>query len=561
MRRRTDSFPLRLAVGTLAVVATLAMMAVPDMAGAADAAVDTLVLVNGDPITTAELDRMIMAAHGKFSAEGPVPVTAEALLQKRVEDYLIIQDALAAGYDAEPAFEEMIADKTREFAIGVYVRDNVDLPESAPADSVRAFFDRYYWRIQLRRISVRTRAEAEDLRARVAAGEDMDALARELSLDSKKLRGGLSNLLYWADVKNRLRDAVRGLTVGQISAIFPYNDAFAFARVEQLLPVDEQDFARFEQSIIPVVHGQQRQRVWDAFLAEQTDKAHLTADTGALMAILADSALVLTGEFLKQQPEFVYEITGGEGVTGTALRRAISHEAMQAATEPFGHHLNKAKNKLTHELVLGSLARAAGYYEDPEVDALVQKEWERDLIARYLDDHITRRITFKREDFEALYEQNKEKMRGPDEVRLDVMIFDDEAEANEAASRLHEGADFGYIFHQYNPDQELTPGSAAFIAETELSSAFRDAMADMETGDSSPVIKMPMGYMVFRLDARRPGAVPPLDAVEMEIRRTLFKRNFDRLLKEHLALLTERSEITWWPERLAAYLEPAGENQ
>lgn len=541
------------------LVVALALTVGPAVSEAVEAVGDTLVLVNGDPITTVELDRLVMEAHEKFRAGKQESVTAESLLKKRVDDYLIIQDALAAGYDQDEDFQAMIDKKERQYAIGVYVREMVDLPKAAPSDSVRAYFDRYYWRIQMRRLSVRTTAEAEALRKRVADGEDMDALARELSLDSKKLRGGLGNLLYWADVENRVRDAVRGLKPGELSPVFAYNDAFTFIRVEQLLPVDEGDFARLEKSIIPVVHGQLRQRVWDDFLASQVEAAGLSVDVGALMAVVADSAQVLTGDFLKEQPEFVFELADGEGVTGTALRRAISHEAMQKATEPFGHHLARARADLSHELVLASLARAAGYFENEEVQAMVQKDWEKDLIARYLADHVTAKITFKREEFDAMYEENKEKMRGPDEVRLDVMILDDQDEAEAASARLQEGADFGFIFKQYNPEQDLTPGSGEFIAIPELSRPFRDALATMQVGDSSEVIKMPMGYMIFRLDARRPGRIPPLEEVEIDIRRALFKREFDRRLAEHLKILREGSSITWYRERLDAYLAPVGE--
>jgi len=539
--------------------AVLMLIAVAALCVGAEAPPDTLILVNGDPITTADFDRLIMDAHEGFRSGDRSQGTASQLLEKRVNDYLLIQDALAAGYDEEESFQELMAEKTREYAVGVYVRENVELPAAAPADSVRAFFERYYWQIQVRRISVRTYEEAVAVRAQVAGGADMEALARELSLDTKNLKGGLYNMLYWVDVENRIRDAVRGLQAGEISGIFPYNDAYSFVRVEKLLPVHDEAFAKFERSIIPVVHGILRQRVWDDFLREQTAKAQLNENVGALMAIIADSSAVLSGEFLTDQPEYVFEIEGGKGVTGTQLRRAISHEAMQSALEPFGHHLSKARRDLTNELVLGSLAEADGYFVNEEVLALVEQDWEKELIARYLGDHVTAKITFKREEFEALYETNKEQMRGPEEVRLDVMILDEEQSAVEASRRLGEGADFGYIFQQYNPGQEIALGSSAFIKVTELSKPFRDGLAEMEVGDSSAAIEMPMGFMVFRLDARRPGTVPPIEAVEMDIRRALLKLNFDRILAEHLAVLKERSEIQRWPDRIEAYLNPAEE--
>jgi parvulin-like peptidyl-prolyl isomerase len=181
------------------------------------------------------------------------------------------------------------------------------------------------------------------------------------------------------------------------------------------------------------------------------------------------------------------------------------------------------------------------------------------MIESYLDDTVGAKIRFSREEFQEFYDANLESFRGEEEVRLDIMILDDRDQAAEAAGRLAEGADFGYIFKQYNPEQEIALGKANFIRISELSEPFRKELDHMKPGDSSGVVDMPMGFMVFKLDARRPGAVAPLEAVEMDIRRVMFARKFQELLDAQLALLRENSEIQRWPERIEAYLQPAGE--
>ena len=55
--------------------------------------------------------------------------------------------------------------------------------------------------------------------------------------------------------------------------------------------------------------------------------------------------------------------------------------------------------------------------------------------------------------------------------------------------------------------------------------------------------------------------MPPLGAVEMDIRRVIYARKFQEILDEQIAVLTEGSEIRYWPERIAEYLQPVGEGR
>ena len=83
---------------------------------------------------------------------------------------------------------------------------------------------------------------------------------------------------------------------------------------------------------------------------------------------------------------------------------------------------------------------------------------------------------------------------------------------------------------------------------------FRDQLVHMEVGDSSQAVEIPMGWMIFKLVGVKPGAVPPMADVEMEIRKVIFQRKFNSYLDEHLELLRDHSEILKFDERIEAYL-------
>lgn len=521
---------------------------------------DTLILVNEDPITVADMDAMVLEAHqsGKLAASGQGLVYR--YLEKRVNDLLLLQDALAAGMDQEPEVLEFEADKERQYAIQAYVKDNFAYRESAPEDSVRAFFDRYYWRIQLRQVSVRTREEAERLRSEVLAGADMDSLARLVSLDTKKLNGGLFKLLHWADIENVLRDQVRTLEVGEISPVFPFRESFAFVRVEQRTPVDEDAFAKVHAKSAAAVLGILRQRDWDAFLARTMAKVPVNEDMSALFAIAADSAQVLQGSFVGDNTRPVLSLADGQAVTEAELRKAVSHEAMTDNSRPFAAIMAAARTDKKRGLVLGYLATQEGYPERADVQTRVDNDWEQLLIQTYLNDAVASKITFKRGEFEDFYQKNLDRFRGPEEVRLEIMILDDEAQAKDAAGKLAAGADFGFVFNLFNPNTDFTPGKSAFISTDQLSKPFRDQLEHMEVGQSSEAVEMPMGWMVFQLADQRPGTPPPLADVEMDIRKAIYQEKFNHRLDELLEKLKFRSTIVRNEDGIKKYFNPSEES-
>ncbi len=552
---------LKVALGVFLVVLVIDMGLVERTEAALQLApTDTLILVNSDPITVAYVDKLVLKAHKTGKMEQGGTGLVYRYLEKRVNDLLILQDALAAGMDQEPEVLDFVAEKELQYSIQAYVRDHLVLPKTAPEDSVRAFFDRFYWQIQIRQLSVRTETEADDLRTKVLGGADMDSLAKEFSLDTKKLRGGLSNLLYWADVENVIRDQVRNLQVGDLSPVFPFREAYAFVRVEQLLPVDEAAFSKVQAKTASSVLAVLRQRAWDEFVSRTLAEVPVTENMDVLFAMAADSASVLNGDFLKKNERPALAIAGGPVVTETELRKAVSHEAMTDAMRPFATIMSVVRRDKKREIALGYLAEQAGYVTRDDVQERIDQDWEDLLIETYLNEAVAAKIRFKREEFQEFYTRNLDQFRGPDEVRLEILILDSETDAKEASQKLAGGADFSYVFGQYNPGVDFSLGKSSYIKTNQLSRQFRDQLSHMKVGQSSEAVSMPMGWMVFQLADQRPGTPPPLEEVEMDIRKAIYQEKFNVGMNEVLGKLKEHSRITRFEDRIDAYFNPTQED-
>lgn len=524
-------------------------------AAAADpggASVDTLITVNDEAITTSDLDAMIMTAHERGRMAAMDNRKLQKLFDKALNDRLLLQEARAIGLEDEPHVRVPLAEARAQDARAAFVREHFAPDNSVSAAEVQADFDRYYWKILVRQLSVRTRERADSLRTAILDGAPMDSLALALSLDTHRLRGGAHRLKYWADVENEIRDAVADLEAGELSAPFAYREAFAIARVEERHPVDREAFVRFEDDIRSHLAALKRQAAWRAFVADLEQRTPVTADTAILAEVDADRDRLFTGDFLAGSERPVLS-AGDHHRSEQQVRNAISHAAMNDGTAPYDSVRNRGLQAQREQLVLDHAAAAAGYLDDPGVVERHLARRDQALIEAYLGEFISPQIVLDRQEYQAVYDENQDAFRRPDSVKLATMIFKAEVEARRAAERLQGGANFDFVATSYRDADEVTVSKGDWASEKVFSAAIIEQLAEMAVGGTSDPVEIPAGWLVFQLTGRRRGEVVPIEEVDLQIRQVLFQRQFDALLDTHLDLLRERSHIVRHDEAIEKY--------
>jgi len=518
-----------------------------------------LIEVNGEPITSADLEMAIMDAHRAGLSVDQQKGLVPRLLQKAVRDRLILQDAFAMGMGDDPTIAGPIEEEAIRKAISLYARSKVDLPEVSD-DEVRDYFDQYYHRIQLRQISLASPDECGAAMHRINRGEvSMGTLATEISLDGLKSRGGLNKDLYWADLDFALRAAAESLEVGEFSDPFEFNGNRTFIRVESRTPPDEAEFVEREEFIRLTIRNQKYEDAWKALVADHVDGVEVQVNEDVMAGIKADEDILYRGEFKVGTEAPLLVIDPGHVISERQFRLAMSTTAMEMGTSTFEEILERVINDQTEILVLALYAERAGFYEDPEVVDYYQSRLEAVVLNAYLKEYIADRIFFDRDEFRQFYEDHADDFRGPEEVRLSILTSDEEAVVQEAARRLKGGVDFDYLRAEIEGrDVDLYTESPSWSPVSVFSEQIATAAVALEVGQTSEPLPFGRSWLIFRLDGRRQGSVPPMEMVDGAIREALYNKQFAALLDEHLARLEEASVIVRHEDRIKAWAEDEG---
>jgi len=521
------------------------------LAGLAMAADDVLISVNGEAITSSDLDAMIMDLHrsGMTDASNADLVR---LLDKSVNDRLLVQDALAMGIDQEDETQRALDEILMAHAVEAMVADSFVPPAPVSEDSVRFDFERYFHRVSLRQLSLRTFEEIEAAQKAILAGADMDSIAQASSLDVHRFQGGLHSLKPWADVELDIRAAVVDLASGELSEPFAYRESYSMVRVEERLPYLEEDWEKEAPKLRTHRRVVARDDAWTAYVDSLRTVTPVHFNAAAMGVIKADADILWTPDFVNGSDIPAMFIQGGPTLAEGALRRTISLVAMENGTEPFDVILDLAVDKEEERILLRAASTSGNYTTNDGVLAAWTRERDQILINTYLEELIVPGIKFRRDEFEAFYEEHADDFRGPEEVRLDVIVAPDEDTAREMESRLAEGADFKYIRDEYVPG---SVSRAEWAPLSVFSGAMIKQLETMENGQTSTPIPIPTGWMIFQLVERRQGSASHLEEVEMEIRKVMFQRKFNELMDAHLDQLKEHSQIVRHEDRIKGYFE------
>jgi len=510
-----------------------------------------LVEVNGEAITGADLDKMIMEVHQSgmdpANAEGLVP----KLIEKSIRDRLILQDAYGMGMGEDPALVGPVEREATRKAISLYSRSQVDLPEVTDAD-VEEYFETYYHKVRIRQMACESDEACRAAMARVESGEiTMGSLANESSLDPLKDKGGLQNELYWVDVDFAMRDMSTALEIGEFSEPFLYKGRWTFIRVESRTPPDMAELPERKNYIHGVIRNYEYEIIWDEMVARHLDDVSVQVNEELVEGIRADEALLYHGEFRVGSEAPVLAIDPGHFVGEQDFRIAMSKLAMQMGDSSFEEILEESTRAQTEQLVLAWFAEREGYFETPEVVELYERRMDEEVINAYLEEMIAQKVALNRDEYEQFYRDHVEDFRGPEEVRLSILTANDEQVIREAASRLGDGADFDYVRAQIEGRDSSAAGEAAsWSPVTVFSDEIQSSATTMQVGDSSDPIRFGYGWLIFRLDGRREGTVKPIEEVDGQIRAAMYYQQFGERLDEHLARLKEASVIVRHEDRI-----------
>jgi peptidyl-prolyl cis-trans isomerase C len=189
-----------------------------------DSAGQPLAMINGKAITISEFDlrwsQMPEFARKKYAgAEG-----RKKFLDELIDREVLLQEAKKRGIDRDRALMERLERFKERSILDVLVREEVDSRVAVSPEDMKAYYDAHPdnfaagEQFRASHILVTNKTEAEQLKKRLAQGEDFATLARKASVDAlTKTKGGDLGILKKGQAVPEFERVLVALKPGEVS--------------------------------------------------------------------------------------------------------------------------------------------------------------------------------------------------------------------------------------------------------------------------------------------------------------------------------------------------------
>ena len=207
--------------------------------------------------------------------------------------------------------------------------------------------------------------------------------------------------------------------------------------------------------------------------------------------------------------------------------------------------VNYLKNEVIRRTLLYQHARDKGLERSEAVQQAIEKN-KRDLMVLQDVQDVTKGITATSKEVEDYYNTYKEQLKEPEERQISEIVVGSEQEARDILIQLLQGGDFATIAKNNSKSSSAKDGgSLGFVKKGKKSTQF-DGVAfsdSLDVGKISNIFKVPEGYSIIKLEAKRGGKQKPLSEMWDDINRGLVFIKQQQAVEELIGKLSRDAKI------------------
>ncbi len=512
-----------------------------------------LAMVNGETLSVPDLERHLGTLHGSAN-EGPRGAPdLDRLIFRMVNDVLIGQEARALGMDQEGGIPERVTRYREKLTLEALEREEIAERARPTEDEVRRTFEDQYRELTLRVVTAYEQPEAEELLAVLRAGADMEALARERSVDPYAIRGGHLDSVPRIDLQPEIAELAASLTPGELAGPVRTDLGWSTIRLEEVRAADPERLPKVARTIAQVVRHRKSQAL-RAALAESARARHeVVVDEGVAGALSAERRPDARLFPIFPDPDAVvarigtrHVITANEYSKALLARwNGVRNREAALASAPI------ILEKMIEKRLLQAEAEARAYVERPEIVRAVHTFETGLLVPRYLEEVVAPGVEVEREEMEAYYAAHQDELRKPPRINLGQVTVATEEEAERIASLLREDTDLAWLARRHSLDRFKDQGGERGWVEPGFS-GFEQRLLEATAGQVLDPVGVRGNFVVFKVIARQEQGVYPFQEVSGNVRNAVFEDRMKAAIEKLMETLRSRSEIEIDQELLAS---------
>lgn len=214
----------------------------------------------------------------------------------------------------------------------------------------------------------------------------------------------------------------------------------------------------------------------------------------------------------------------------------------------------EVKKGLLEQLVrtelLAQEARRIGLDKEKDTQETLQAI-ERDLLAQAMYTKLLRDVAVTPEEIEKFYNDNKEYLKEPVEIKVREMVAKTQAEAKDLLVKVMQGENFAAVAQQYSiADSAKKGGDLGYLstADKELGKKefpkFLNVAFSTEKGELSQIFKGPdESYYIIKVEDKRGGELKTLGQLEDQIKKYLQTTKENKIVDEEIRRITAKAKI------------------
>ena len=420
---------------------------------------------------------------------------------------------------------------------------------------------------QLAGILVEEESQAQEVLAKLAAGESFEDLARQYSVHKgSAAQGGVWGYISRQQARRlKIPDEVfRELPVGVVSDILPLNKRYLVMRFLQDRPGSLDEHRSRIRSVLYAEKLKEAKREQGRSLAREFGWKIESAGLELLLKKAAAYSPVHRRHFSPReavQPLFTYQ--GGQGTIGEYVD-ALWEDAGRALSgwglKDSAAVVAAAESTVMESAILLEAAKRAGVPERPEEQKwLEQTRWEF-MVRQVRREEVEDKAVVSEEEAKEFYQSHEDLFRKSDQFDLIEVLVETQEKAQDLLTTLERG-DATLIDlaqeHTIRTESQEEPGKVHLHGRDRyVNPQLYEAVQAAEIGELVGPVQVKGGYSLFKVLRRIEGELPPFSKVARRAHSLLSRQKEDQLFEELVAELLEKYQdrITIYQDELEAAL-------
>lgn len=469
-----------------------------------------LAKVNHETLTGKEL-RLEFARHHYaleklLTDDGDVRKYVDRLVDRR----LFVQEGYRLGLQDAPDVREGVARLRAQKIVELFLQEEVEARTTVSDEEVKAAHERLADRLEVRQLVLKTREEAEAAAAALAAGGDLEKLARERSIAETAKRGGMTVVTWGMD--EAYERTLFALPEGGTSPVFRSTAGWEVARVEKRKTVDRPPLEKVAAQIRQVLRKRKR------LAREEELYSTLWSKFGAKVLECAPDVATLKAAAAGDDQTACASWRGGT-VTTRALAGRVKLEQLDAVGTKWPELRKALVEDLVNREVVKLEAEERGYGQRPEVVEKVAALQDDLVESKLYREYVVKDVRVGEEDARRHYDANAGEFVEDAQLELAQILVDSQETANEVAAKVRSRQPFVELVAAYSKDKRnvMEGGRVGFVAKGLLKDEFAPVAALAE-GEVSPPIRASDGYHLVKVLSIRPERQRPFEEVKEQAR-------------------------------------------